>query len=260
MQIIVKYNKQEIPKLIKSFRKIDFNNPKFKTSGLLQDLISGHYVFIENSGMQIDSLYKEMNESSDYILSNLRENENLLNETGEYLFDFLEQRSLHKASEYLAAQLVNLNGCNLNDKLVNKLELYRKLKPGKTAPEILFSDNTKLSDIKSIKLLVFGASWCPKCKEDIIKLYNNYSAWKQKRVEVVYLSIDTNKTDFENIYKNVPWKTDCQFKGWDTKAVKEYHVFATPTYFLLDKDLKIILRPNSVEQTNSWISSNIHPN
>tara|TARA_R110001606_G_scaffold399277_1_gene583353 strand:+ start:12043 stop:13386 length:1344 start_codon:yes stop_codon:yes gene_type:complete len=260
MQIILKYNRQEIPELINSFRKIDFNNPKFKTSGLLQDLINGHYVFIENSGMKKESLYREMNESSDYLLDNLKENEKLLNETSEYLFDLLEQRNLHKASEYLAVQLLNLNSCNLSDKLIDKLELYRKLKPGKIAPEVLFSDNTKLSDIKLIKLLVFGASWCSKCKEDIIKLSNNYDAWKEKGVEVVYISIDTNKTDFENTYKNVPWKTDCQFKAWDTKAVKEYHVFATPTYFLLDKDLKIILRPNSVEQTNSWINSNIHPN
>ena len=108
--------------------------------------------------------------------------------------------------------------------------------------------------------MVFGASWCPKCEEEAIKLNEYYNAWKEKDVEVIYMSIDTDKADFESAYKNMPWKTDCSFMGWESQAVKDYHVFATPTYFLLDKDLKIVLRPNSIEQTHSWLNLKITDN
>ncbi len=74
------------------------------------------------------------------------------------------------------------------------------------------------------------------------------------------MSIDTNKSDFDKAYKNVPWKMVCDFKSWDSQAAKDYHVFATPTYFLLDNDLKIMLRPNSVKQTNSWLNLKVMNN
>uniref|UniRef100_UPI004047333F TlpA family protein disulfide reductase n=1 Tax=Mariniflexile sp. TaxID=1979402 RepID=UPI004047333F len=260
MPIMVRYHTEKIPEVIKQFRSIDFNNPKFKTSGLLKELIDGYYMLLENSGKSTDSIYTQMNRSTDYLLNNLKDNESLLNDVGDYLFNYFEGRSLFKSSEYLAVQLLSQNSCQLEDKLANKLEGYRKFKIGNTAPDIVFSDGITLSSIISTKLLVFGASWCPKCEEDLSKLSNYYTDWKQKGVDVIYISIDTNKADFENTYKNVPWKTDCDFMGWNTQAVKDYHVFATPAYFLLDKDLKIMLRPNSVEQTNNWLNSKIMNN
>lgn len=258
MPFIVRHKTQQIPKTISQFRHVDFKNSKFKTSGLLKDLIEGHYMLLENMGQPLDSIYTQMNISTDYLINNLTENEPLLNKVGSHLFDYLEKRSLFTASEYLAVQLLSQNSCSLEEKLSNKLEAYRKLKIGKIAPDIVFTDNTKLSDITIKKLLVFGASMCSKCKAEALKLNTYYHAWKEKGLEVVYVSIDTYKTDFESAYKNVPWKMYCNFKGWDTQAVKAYHVFATPTYFLLDSDLKIILRPNSIEQVNSWVNSKLN--
>lgn len=256
----VRNNKKQIPKNIKEFRSIDFNNPKFKTSGLLKDLIEGHYMLLENMGQSLDSVYTEMNSSTKYLIANVKENEALLNEVGSHLFYYLEKRSLYTSAEYLAVQLLSQNSCSLEENLTNKLESYRKLKVGKTAPEIVFANQTKLSEINTNKLLFFGASWCSKCKEEALKLNTYYNTWKEKRVEVIYISIDTDKAAFESAYKNAPWKTDCNFMGWNTQAIKDYHVFATPTYFLLDKDLKILLRPNSIEQTNSWLNSKFMDN
>ena len=260
MPIIFRHKVEQIPEAIKKFREIDFNNPKFKTSGLLRGLIEGHYIMLENMGQTSDSRYAQMNISTDYLIGNLSENKTLLSEVGAHLFDYLEKRSLHKASGYLAVKLLSDDTCGLEDKLTNKLESYRKLKVGKTAPNITFTDNTKLSERNTNILLVFGASWCPKCEEEAIKLNEYYNAWKEKDVEVIYMSIDTDKADFESAYKNMPWKTDCSFMGWESQAVKDYHVFATPTYFLLDKDLKIVLRPNSIEQTHSWLNLKITDN
>ena len=45
----------------------------------------------------------------------------------------------------------------------------------------------------------------------------------------------------------------CDYKKWDTHAALDYYVFATPTMFLLDKNQKIILRPNSVKQIDAWV-------
>lgn len=256
MPNVVKHNKDKISETIEKFRTINFNDSNFKTSGLLKELIEGHYMLLENSGYKIDSIYYQMNKSSKYILDNLGHNESLLNKTSTYLFNHLERRSLYKSSEYLAVSLLSSNSCSLEGELTKKLEAYRLLKTGSTAPDIIFSDQTKLSNISSKKLLVFGASWCQKCKEDLLKLKKSYAEWEQLGLKIIYISIDTNKSDFEKNYKNLPWRTECSFMGMDEQAVKDYHIFATPSYFLLDEESKILIRPKSIEQINSWIKHN----
>ena len=106
---------------------------------------------------------------------------------------------------------------------------------------------TKMQDLKNLpnkyKLVVFGASWCPNCQTDYPKLKDKYALLKANYdVEIVYISIDTDKKVFEEYYKDAPFITYCDAKGWETQAAKDYYVFATPTYILLDKELKILAK------------------
>jgi hypothetical protein len=42
-------------------------------------------------------------------------------------------------------------------------------------------------------------------------------------------------------------------KKWESKVVQDYYVFGTPTMYLLDRNQKILLRPNAVVQMDAWI-------
>lgn len=251
---IVQTNKQEIPSAISFFRKTDFNHPNFKNSGLFKELIEGHYMLLENMGQPLDSIAVQMNASTNYLVQNIAHNEPLLNLVGEHLFNYLEKRSLFKASEYLSLRLLSNNQCTLNTTLAKKLEGYRVMKIGAQAPDIVFEDKTKLSAIKTVKLVLFGASWCPNCKTEALELLKQYSSWNAKNIAIVYISIDTDKKVFKTAYGNTPWQTHCDFKGWENQAVKDYYVFGTPSYYLLDADNKILLRPKSVAHANAWVN------
>jgi len=39
----------------------------------------------------------------------------------------------------------------------------------------------------------------------------------------------------------------------EAQAAKNYFINATPTYFLLDKELKILGHPASLEAANTWL-------
>jgi thiol-disulfide isomerase/thioredoxin len=261
---------KRIPKLISEFRKIDFNGKRLYNSGLISTLIENHYLLLENSGKPLDSIYHQMNISTDYLISSLEGNDSLLNEVTNYLFDFLEKRSLFSASEYLALKMLTQNSCTLNDDLTKQLETYRIMKVGNIAPDIIFTgkkifhqieipSSLKLSTMNNkYSLIVFGASWCTKCKEEIPKLTKNYVKWKQKGVEVVFISLDKNPEEFIEFTKEFPWLSVCDFKSWDTQAAQDYHVFSTPTMFLLDRDFKILLRPKSVEQADVWVNHKLN--
>ena len=258
MPVIVRKKTAQIPNAISFFRSTDFNHPNFKRSGLFKEFVEGHYLLLENMGQSLDSINVQMNISSKYLIENLQENDNLLNTVVDNLFNYFEKRSLIKASEYLSMQLLTAQQCTLNDDLVAKLESYRKMKPGNIAPEIIFANNKKLSDIKTNKLVVFGASWCPHCTKDIPKLVENYKKWKDKNVEIVYISIDTEQVAFKNTFNNVPWQqTHCDFKGWETQAVKDYYITGTPTYYLLDVNNTILVRPKTVLHEDSLINYKI---
>lgn len=263
---IAQYRTEEIPATIASFRKIDYTDPRLQKSGLLGDAIESHFWLIENSGRSLDSVYIEMNTSIDMLVENLLPDEQKLNEITEYLFKFLEKRSLFKASEYLALKLLNKKGCTLNTDFAAQLESYRAMKKGNIAPGFEFSKDVltpgyepdkapkKLSDIKSKYLVVvFGASWCPQCPPELSKIMGHYTKWKQQQVEVIFVSLDEDETSFNNFASVFPFISICDYQKWESPIVQNYHVFATPTLYLLDDKREILLRPNSVDQLDAWV-------
>jgi thiol-disulfide isomerase/thioredoxin len=259
------YNPTAIPATLEAFRKLNYGDPRLYTSGLLKDALEGHYWLIENMGQPLDTVFTEMNRSTELLINSLMGHDKELNEITDYLFDLLERHSLFQASEYLALKVLNANGCTLNSDLANQLETYRAMKKGNKAPEIVFTGKVmksgnsltaikKLSQIQSKqKLIVFGASWCPTCAEELPKIAQNYLKWKAKGLDVVFISLDEEEQAYTNFVKNFPFVSFCDFKKWECKPVQDYYVFGTPTMFIIDAEQTILLRPNSIEQVDAWV-------
>ena len=268
VSVVVQYRTAEIPATIAAFRTIDYTDKRLYKSGLFKDAIESHFWLLENSGRPLDSVFVEMQKSIDAIMVSLVKDEKRLNEVSDNLFNLLEQHSLFNASEYLAIKLLTQNSCVINEGLSKRLESYRAMKKGNTAPNIVFPKSiiyptadfkpTQLSDIKSkYTLVVFGASWCPKCKEEIPEITKYYQDWKKNGVEVLLVSLDDNDMDFINFASAFPFISVCDHQKWNSPIAQSYYVFSTPTMYLLDKEQKIILRLNSVKQMESWVDWNL---
>ncbi|MEY5049812.1 MAG: Thiol-disulfide oxidoreductase ResA [Bacteroidota bacterium] len=261
---IAQYRTKEIPATIAAFRALDYTDKRLYKSGLFKDAIEAHFWLLENSGKPLDSVFIEMQFSIDAMMANLKKDEQKLNEVTSYLFNLLEKHSLFKASEYLSLKVLNEVSCTINSDLARQLETYRAMKVGNTAPDIVFpsirvnpTNNltiNKLSDLSSnYTLVVFGASWCPNCKEEIPAIAKLYSTCKAKGVEVLLVSLDEDEKAFYEFTSNFPFISITDLKKWDGSIVKDYYVFGTPSMYLLDKNRKIILRPNSVKQMEAWV-------
>lgn len=259
---VAQYRTEEIPKTINSFRKINYLDSRLSKSGLLASVIESQFWLIENSGVSLDSVYMEMNISIDYIIENLVVDEIKLNKISEHLFKFLEKRSLFGASEYLAIKLLNEVGCTIDSDFASQLESYRAMKIGNIAPDIVCKEDVltmgqvfnKLSDIQSdYTVVVFGASWCPMCPEELSKIAHLYTNWKKNGVEVIFVSLDEDKQLFKKFASIFPFISVCDCLKWNSPIVADYHVFATPTIYLLDNKREIILRPSSVSQLDAWV-------
>jgi thiol-disulfide isomerase/thioredoxin len=263
---IAQYRTEEIPATIQAFRELDYTDERLYKSGLLKESIEAHFWLIENSGRSLDSVYIEMNKSIDILVENLLSDEKKLNEITEFLFKLLEKRSLFTSSEYLALKLLNEEACTINNDFVAQLESYRAMKKGNTATDILFKNDIiapgykateipkRLSDIISdYTVVVFGASWCPQCPQELSKISGLYNKWKEQGVEVVFVSLDEDKNIFKSFASVFPFISICDYQKWESPVAKDYHVFVTPTIYLLNNKREILLRPNSVSQLDSWI-------
>jgi thiol-disulfide isomerase/thioredoxin len=266
VSVIAQYRTEEIPATISAFRNISYTDPRLYKSGLLRDVIESHFWLLENSGRSLDSVYIEMKISIDRMVENLLADEQKLNEITEYLFKLLEKRSLFQASEYLAIKLLNEKSCTINNDFAAQLESYRAMKQGNTAPDFDFKADClapgyppaeipkKLSELKSkYTVVVFGASWCPQCPVELSQITSLYQKWKGQNIEVVFVSLDEDKKIFKSFAGIFPFISICDYQKWESPVVKSYHVFATPTIYLLNNKLEILLRPNSVNQLDSWV-------
>ena len=262
---IAQYRPDEIPVTIAAFRKMDYTDQRLYKSGLFKDAIESHFWLLENSGRPLDSVFIEMKISIDAMMVNLIKDEKKLNEVTNYLFDLLERHSLFQASEYLALKLLNETSCTIESDLAKQLESYRAMKKGNIASDINFGNMTYLNGLKQAMfssltnlttpytLVVFGASWCPKCMEELPKLIQNYVKWRNLGVEVVYISLDTDQQVFEQSVKSYPFFAYCDYKKWESQVAQDYYVFGSPTFYLLDAKRKILLRPNSISQVDAWV-------
>jgi thiol-disulfide isomerase/thioredoxin len=270
VSIVAQYRSKEIPETINALRKIDFSDARLYKSGLLRDAIESHFWLLENrGGITLDSIFKDMNISTDHVLKNITKNEILYNDITKYLFEYFEKHSLFQASEYLALKALNQKTVKLNANLQNQLESYRSMKIGNIAPNIFFTGDVlkngiqiksplSLSEVSSnFKVVIFGASWCPSCVEEMSQLLPLYSKWKSKGVEVIFISMDTDSKAFHDYTKSMQFISSCDYKKWDTKAAKDYFVSSSPTFYLLDKKNKIILRPKMVKAIDTWIDYNM---
>ena len=250
------------------FKNINFSDPQHYSSGLVFSIIERQFWSIQKSELDESAKLKEMTSSVDIILDSVKKNEKLYNDLTKYLFQYFEKYSLFAASEYIALKALDQKKVAINNALVNKLESYRKMRVGNMAPNfelvgdvfkngVVVKNTIRLADINAkYKLIIFGGSWCSQCRAEMIQLLPRYNFWKSKGLEVVFISLDTDKKEFENFTAPFPFYSACDYKKWETQAAKDYYVSSSPTIFLLDSKNKIIFRPPTVASLDSWLDSN----
>jgi thiol-disulfide isomerase/thioredoxin len=151
--------------------------------------------------------------------------------------------------------------CTTDDtELQKRLKGYEALKIGKLAPEIVLTttDGTTktLQDYPQEEIIVvFWASWCPHCMEEMPKLQE----WAKSNPNtlIIAISLDEDFTVFQETIKKFPnMQHNCDLQKWNGKIVSDYFVAATPTFFKLDKERKIVGKYSNFNGVSIEISGN----
>jgi peroxiredoxin len=244
------------------------NNVNFNDDGLIySDAFTNKAIeylsYYRNPQMPMGLLEKEFETAVDTILNKARVNAVVYKHIVEYLLDGFKKYGFDNVINYILENYVIADDICLDEKLESaldrRLNQSKYFKTGAAVPDFSLSDLSgtiiRLNEITVENILIiFYASWCPHCIELLPKINNLYRSQTNKKFEVLAVSIDTAKTDWQNfvINNNLNWINVCDLKGWNGKAALDYYIYATPTMFLVDKNKKIIAKPTSIEDVKTF--------
>ena len=126
-----------------------------------------------------------------------------------------------------------------------KDELYPTGKIGDKMPEFMVKDASgkeitlqELCQGKKYILIDFWASWCNPCRKEIPNIKKLYAQYASEGFEVISISIDKKKTDWEKAVKEeqLKWPNFLD----ETGVAKLYKVRAVPTMYLIDAEGRMV--------------------
>lgn len=234
-----------------SLDKVDFTDDELIYSDVFANKAIEYLSYFRNPQLPKESLEKEFEFAIDSILNKSKTNDIVYKHIVQYLLDGFKKFGFDNVINYIVNNYVIKDEICLDEKLETALERRiqqsKNFKIGSTVPNIIIPDSSSsLIDLAKIKdektLIIFYASWCPHCQSLLPQIYELYKNQKEKKIEVVAISIDTLKTDWLNFVEknNFNWINASDLKGWAGKAVLDYDIYATPTMFLLAKEKKLI--------------------
>ena len=118
---------------------------------------------------------------------------------------------------------------------------------GRIAPDFSWIENgekLQLSTLQSADnyLLIFWSTECSHCLTEIPQLFLELQG--NKSLKVIAFAMEKNDTQWKEMKNDLPnWHHVLGLKKWENEIARTYNINATPNYFVLDKNKKIIGKP-----------------
>ena len=242
---------------------INFNDDALIYSDAFTNKTIEYLTYYRNPQLPLELLEKEFMAAVDSILNKAKVNEIVYTHITEYLLDGFKKFGFDNVLNYIVENYVIKDDLCLDQKLTSaldrRIQQSKNFKVGNSVLNIILPDSSgseiELNKIKTNQILIiFYASWCPHCQTLLPQIYDLYKNQKEKKLEVLAISIDTSRTDWLNFIRNnnLDWLNVSDLKGWNGNAASDYYLYATPTLFLIDQNKKLILNQPSIKELSGW--------
>ncbi|MDD3859418.1 MAG: TlpA disulfide reductase family protein [Bacteroidales bacterium] len=246
-----KYNDYEKSEFLKknylSYYK--FNDLSLLNSNAYTTVVLNYFKLYRSNNPEV--YYTAAKEILDYIFF---EDPKIFNFVFEYVLSGFESLGLDEQAAKISVEFGDLCSDG-SDNLKMRIKSNTELSVGKKAPDFsaLSTSGKKytLSEMKTdYTLIIFWATWCEHCKITMPRLAAASNIFKEAKMDIIAISIDSDEQVLKEFLKEnqMPWDVLCEYKGWDGQIVVDYAIFATPSMYIVDKELNIIAKPYNEER------------
>ncbi len=245
------------------FTHLKFDDPDLQASDFLVDKAL-NYVFTAlpselGSSTDIEEVLKENVTTLAMRLVELPEDYQF------YIFHKIWEQTaangLNQVSDFLLNSHMTPKAHSIdNMKLLDEIEVKNRLRLGAVAPEIEWVDDTvvkKLSTSEGAEhyLIVFWSSTCGHCLKELPALQKELKTKTAVKVIAVGLENDELTWKPESAKLN-DFEHAIALGRWDSEYAKLYDIHKTPTYYILDKDKRILAKPESDKEVVAFLKEN----
>ena len=243
------------------FDSVDFNNNILQSSNFLIERMLT-YIF----GMSADPNNQEFLKSSvDDIVKKMANSQPELKKTllqiiWQQLVDFkFEDAANHITNKYL----LDIAKATNDEELKTTLMVYKNTSIGAKAPDFKWEKEVKGKkkteslyniDVAENYAVVFWSSTCSHCLKELPELKKYLSTLEDHKLKVIAVGLEEEPYRWNNETAYYPDFIHVYGEGkWDNPIGDAYGVSQTPTYFLLNKDKKIIDKPYDFKALKTFI-------
>lgn len=270
----IKANKPYIPKNYETvktyvnnlkthyFDYVDFNNETLQSSSFLEERMLNYVFGMSSDGLdEVANYKKNIDVFCNAIKTVHKEVKRIL------LVDLWEQMrdlGFENVANYISETYLMDIAVDLNDQtLISDLILLMNIAIGEEAPDFSFEIEKdkkvvtkKLSELNNAEnyILVFWSSGCSHCLDEIPQLHTFVKTQEKGFVKVIAIGLEEKPDEWKALTEKYVEFIHVYGEGkWDNDIGNIYGVNATPTYFVLDKDKKIIDKPEDFEELKDFI-------
>ena len=234
------------------FDNVDFSNEVLQSSNFLEERML-NYVF----GMSLKNI-DEVTSYKDNVDVFCKEIEDIPDDVKRILLVDLWQQmvdlNIEVIANYISETYLMDLAVSLNDQeLLHDLILFKNTSIGNNAPDFSFEleeENDKITkklselNVAENYIVVFWSSTCSHCLDEIPQLQSYIQSQEKDEFKVIAIALEKEPTEWIKLKMDYPDFIHVYGDGkWDNEIGNNYGVTATPTYFVLGKNKKIISKP-----------------
>ncbi|MBT3742140.1 MAG: redoxin domain-containing protein [Polaribacter sp.] len=240
------------------FNALDFSNKTLMNSSFLTNKIL-EYVFYINFSDDKKTQQKLFKQSLETVLSKI-DSQPYKKDVIEFLIEEFEASKNLEIIDYLFDNHYNKLPENLQDKKFKseKVALFIT-EVGRIAPDFSWKENDKTFNLSTLNdaenyVLVFWSTSCSHCLREIPLLHSYME--NKKNIKVIAFALEDDSFVWENYSKTnlLGWHNVLGLNKWQNKISRTYQVSSTPSYFVLDKNKKIIAKPNEIKDVKAFFN------
>ena len=238
------------------FDTIDFSDEILLNSTIINTKINDFIFYLDNSDDKT-TLLKLRKKAIETVLIKIKENKNLTKNIQEgLLYNFVQQQNVELTKFILTEHYEKLPSNYQDLAFIKDIKGQLRTAVGMQVPNFTWKEKN-LYSLKESKyyIVIFWSSTCGHCLKELPVVYTYLKDRKDVQVLAIGLEDEKSKIGWiDEVHYYPKWIHILGKNKWKNKIARAYGIHATPTYIILDKEKKVLAKPDDFKALEAFFS------